>query len=245
MKTVSAVILFLCLAGQLASGEPANWYGLEKNTVRQILGEPRGAMGGETFAIWTYDRGEIVFRHGLVESYSLSDPEQSAEARRAYEERQEALRKARTEAEELHRLKGQLAWLELQQSERFQSANAAHRLTLMEGFRSVYPDVDISLEWALAWSEEDARRERQRALARAEQARQTAQQRSTHQGLRVSRTVGSGSGYWAPHPRWSHGGWSHGGQSVTIIQNGQIITVPPQYPCPQTSRNRPILSIRF
>ena len=225
--------------GNALLAESPDWIGLTPEEVRERLGSPRGEIGDGDFVLWTYDAGDLVFRAGRVARADLRDPAEAARAREIYEERQRSLQESRLRAAAERQAEGEKAWAELRQSARFTEASAAQRLVLMQGFRSVYPTVDLGLEWALAFAEEDDRLARERARARAEQNRLAAASPVPEQGLRVSRTIGSGYPY--PPPAWP--GFTGG--STTVIVNGQVVSPPPHFFCPWTAHRRPLLTVRF
>lgn len=149
--------------------------GAPKAEVLRILGEPTGRIGAPGYEIYSFDRGEIVFRNGIVQSQKLISPEELEERQRAEEARREARIRKEAEAREQHREEG-LALLEKARTDlQFGLLPAEDRLAFWRTFQRKYPEIDVELDYAIAFRQAKADREAEaRRLAEIEREAETA-----------------------------------------------------------------------
>lgn len=137
--------------------------------VVEALGEPTGYIGSDDFQIYYFERGEVTFRDGVVESHSIL-PEEEALRRREDVAREREERQEREQEARRNRIAEGLAIKEEKTSDpTFNARPASARLAFWRVFRQKYPNVDIDLEYSLAYQE--ARIERAEQMAEAERDR--------------------------------------------------------------------------
>jgi hypothetical protein len=137
--------------------------------VLEILGQPNGCVGSEHFKVCYFDRGEVVFRNGVVESHTIVSVEE-LERRQAAAARQQEAREQRELERVQARIAEGLAILEEKVSDpHFASLPAINRFTFWQAFRQMYPEINVDLEYSVAY--EEARREHAVQVAEMERER--------------------------------------------------------------------------
>lgn len=173
MKTPRSFTLFslLLLFSFAATAGAEIQVGTARAEVVQILGEPTGHIGSNAFQIYYFERGEVVFRNGLVESHSVISQaeldqkiadrekrrEEKAAARVILEERRAEERAILAERRAEERAARIVEGTEIRDQRRadpvFSTSDASTRLAFWQAFRRKYPEVDATFEYSVALQE--------------------------------------------------------------------------------------------
>lgn len=138
--------------------------------VLEALGQPNGSMGSQDLQVYFYDRGEVFLRDGIVESHTILSQEEAQQRRQeAARKREERLEKERKEKEE-RIAEGRGIRDAKVADEHFNSLSPTARLAFWKAFREKYPEVDVDLEYSVAYQE--ARLEKAERMAEAKRERQ-------------------------------------------------------------------------
>jgi len=154
-----------------------------REQVIETLGQPKGYIGSASHQVYYFDRGEVIFRNGLVQSHTLVS---QAEAERQDARRAEylAARDAAREAEQQRRAEAREERIaqgtEIRDQRRndpmFAALPPAERLAFWQVFRQRYPEVDVDFELAVAMQQARAvHAEQQAELAREQRLRELEQ----------------------------------------------------------------------
>lgn len=140
--------------------------GIEEVTA--VLGEPLGSLGSDTFRIYHFDRGEVVFRDGQLVSHSLVSEEEARARREEAAEHRERLRAEREERRAQRYADGEEIKERHLSDPAFSELSPRVRVAFWQRFQRKYPDNDVGLYLTLAREEV---READR-LRRAEEERE-------------------------------------------------------------------------
>ncbi len=164
-----ALTLGLALALPAVARDPQ--IGDSADTVRELMGSPRGSIRSETVELLQYDRGRITLREGQVTELDLVSATE-AEQRRLERQRQAEERRYQQELQREHlRLAGIEARDRALRNPDFMASSGAHQAAFWESFRRRYPDVSVESEYAAALAKRDAQwqqAENDRRLAQME-----------------------------------------------------------------------------
>ncbi|MEX2381616.1 MAG: hypothetical protein WD490_04480 [Opitutales bacterium] len=137
--------------------------------VIEDLGDPNGHIGSDDFQIYYFDRGEVTFRNGVVESYSIVSEEEATRQQELAAREREEQRQREQEAREERIAEGRAIRDEKISDPVFNARPASARLAFWQVFRQKYPEVDVDLLYSVAAQE--ARIEQAEQLAEAERER--------------------------------------------------------------------------
>jgi hypothetical protein len=155
MKTFGICLLLAALASLSSAANqvdavPEVAVGDSAESVRAVLGEPRGYLGCAGHEILVYPRGRVEIRDGAVIEVDLMTAEE-AERQRLERERLRAQREAeRVREKERLRIEGLRIKNETLSDPRFPGLAASVQLAFWKKFSRMYPDVPVELEIAKA-----------------------------------------------------------------------------------------------
>ena len=139
------------------------------DTVKGILGEPRGSIAAGDYLLLTYDRGRVELDQGVVTSADLM-PVEHFQAMQAQDRlaREEARRNTEERRVRLY-AEGKTLLEEKRLDPGFQQRPTSDQVAYWRNFRAQYPDVNVDLEYADAlgrYQQELAAMERELARSR-------------------------------------------------------------------------------
>jgi hypothetical protein len=128
--------------------------------VMNVLGKPSGYIGSDSFQVYYFDRGEVVFRNGRVESHSIVSQEEAERKQRERELDQAAraaeraaLAELQAENREKRIAEGTSIRNERRSNPQFNALPASARLAFWQTFMQKFPDVDVEFDYAVALQE--------------------------------------------------------------------------------------------
>ncbi len=133
------------------------------------LGQPNGLAGSDQFLVLSFNRGEVIMRHGKVSSFNLISEQELANR----QERQQAREASMAMERERRLAEGRALLSDRENDPAFIALPASARLAFWDAFRQKYPEIDVDLQYQVVRNE--VRHERRQYHAQVERERQLRQ----------------------------------------------------------------------